>query len=271
MPKIIRSLVIAAAGLGLLVPWLGSAPADAATESRSRVATYNSKPHLANPEQRMRHSLGFLKEKNISVVAMQELGNRQARIIKDSPAWRQYRATSNGGNLGSGNAVVWRAGTWERIGAWEYTLQFKDPEKGKRPLHFPVVRLRNKANRVINVVSIHQPAKAINKAERTRLRGEHRQKIAALKKKYAHVIVMGDFNASKPVACGWTRQHFLLDASGYHDSSDPGCDSMPPAQRSIDRIFGKGRIEFTHYVKLTKPDDAGWSDHPVVAAWVRYW
>lgn len=272
MSKIIRRLVIGAAALALLAPAAATAPAEAAAPFNTKIATYNTKPHWKNGEGRMRQSLAFMKQQGIVVAATQEYGDAAAAAVKASPDWHQFRATPNGGKLGSGNAVIWRAGNWKKVKAVEYKFLFQDAKLGPRYLHFPVVKLQNTRNKhMITVVSLHQPAGAKYQTERNRLRALHAKRIAQLKKNNQHIIVMGDFNENQPISCRWTRHDFLLDASGYRDSDAAGCDAMPPRQQSIDRIFGQDKIRFSHYAKLSKPKDADWSDHKMIATQVRYW
>lgn len=272
MSTIIRRFAIGASALALVVSAAATAPADAAAPFNTKVATYNTKPHWKNGEGRMRQSLAFMKQRGIVVAATQEYGNAAAAAVKASPDWHQYRATPNGGNLGSGNAVIWRAGRWKKVRAVQYKLLFHDAKLGPRYLHFPVVKLQNTRNkRMITVVSVHQPAGPKYQAERNRLRALHAKRIARLKKNNEHVLVMGDFNERQPISCRWTRHGFLLDASGYRDSNAAGCDPMTPRQQSIDRIFGQDKIRFSHYAKLSKPQHEDWSDHKMIAAQVRYW
>lgn len=243
-------------------------------ETRFRVASYNvlghhltapggGRPGWAPGTTRVANGIGRLESYDASIVVLNEFESPQASVFANDGDWVVHRATLNNtfrdGN-GSGNAVAWRADTWELVEATEFTVPWQVT------LHMPVVRLEHVDTKAqVIVIGVHNPASTPVKGNQAGSRAVARQVelayITDLRESMPGVpiIFAGDMNERSEAFCGFTGTGILQASAG--GSVGGGC--RMPSHGPVDWIFGTLDLDFTGQI-IDRGTLGRISDHPLL-------
>lgn len=221
----------------------------------AHTAAGGSDEELGSGVERGRAALDLLRGYDPDLIALQELQESQAAFV-------QQRLGRRYGMLRDlDNSVLWRRDLFTLLDRTTITIPYFRGE----PRRMPVVRLRLTGTRqVITVLGLHNPADVHGDAT------AYRAEAVAIERAFVErerargraVVLMGDLNDHEITYCSLARGNVIASANG---GAYVQGECVPPEHLQIDWILGSG-VEFTGFVSDGSTQDAGLSDHPMLAA-----
>ena len=248
----------------------GGRKGDKATRQAARLtAPGGSKRGFGSGTSRVAAGISAMEAQGVSIAVLNEFESPQAGVFLADGDWGVHRATPNNvfrdGNT-NGNAVAWRADTWEMVEAAEFTVPWSTT------LHMPVVTLRHlETGAQVIVIGVHNPASTRGQGNQSGARVMARSVEIGYMQQLREqlpgvpIIFMGDMNERSEAFCAFTGTGFLASSAG----GSVGSPCSVPSHGPVDWIFGSTELDFTGQF-IDRSFLGRISDHPLVTGSVLY-
>lgn len=208
---------------------------------------------MANGVNRMRRMVNIWKNRNISIVGLQELETPQVAVLRAMPNWAVVRAKTNSplrwGNT-MGNGIAYNRRVWKRVGKRKH-ININMPGR-PRGINFVAITLKHKeSDKKLNVLVFHNPRVSGKDGNTAKVRREAKRAEVIWARDSAPAVLLGDSNEGSIGS--------YLRKAGLKVGNQHGVDVVAGKQVTFDKKF-----------HVSSSYNGTLSDHPLVGARVKF-